>query len=104
MNETENEELYQKFEAEIEQLETNGFRIALMLTPTQAVALVATIQLAMRHPNFRGAASITAFKFVRWIRQDLEFQAPFTAEVIRRGGLKEYDQPVKRHKKGGNHA
>jgi hypothetical protein len=39
--------------------------------------------------------------------QEFEGRAPATAEVIRRGGLKEYDEPRARNrhqKKGGNHA
>src|SRR3990172_11891893 len=100
MSQLEYDELFQKYKAELEQLEAAGFQIQKTLTPSQAAALVGTIQLALRHPQFKGPASIIAFKFVRWIRNELEFRAPYTAEVIRRGGLREYNQPVKRHKKG----
>ena len=99
------EELFQTYKAELEQLEKAGFQIYISLKPTQAVALVGTIQLALRHPQFKGPASIMAFKFVRWIQQELAGPAPATAEMIRRGGLRQYDQPRKKHpKKGGNHA
>jgi hypothetical protein len=105
MSQSENDELFQNYKAELEQLEKAGFQIHISLKPVLAVSIISALQLALRHPNFKGPVSVIVFNFIRMLSDEFKGRAPFTAEVIRRGGLREYDQPVKRHpKKGGNHA
>jgi hypothetical protein len=97
-------EFIEQYTAELKQLEEVGFQIHISLKPVLAVSIISALQLALRHPNFKGPVSVIVFNFIRMLSDEFKGRAPFTAEVIRRGGLKEYDQAVKRHKKGGNHA
>jgi hypothetical protein len=97
-------EFIAQYTAELKQLEEVGFQIHISLKPVQAVSIIGALQLALRHPGFKGPVSVIVFNFIRMLSNEFKGRAPFTAEVIRRGGLREHDQPVKQHKKGTNHA
>lgn len=95
-------ELIEQYTAELKKLEEAGFQIHISLKPVVAVSIIGALHLALRHPGFKGPVSVIVFNFIRMLSDEFKGRAPYTAEVIRRGGLRE--QPRARHsKKGGNH-
>jgi glutamate-1-semialdehyde aminotransferase len=87
------EKLQQEFMREIKQLEQSHMTVRLSLTPTAAMALIATVQLACRHPEFKGDVRRIAERLVDRLQEEfLQYQAPNTIEVIQRGWMPDHDQ------------
>ncbi len=83
--------LLHAFREEFKTLATTKETVAVELSPLQMWVLLATIQLACRHPLFRGATRTV----VEGIAQDLQRRVASRgalAEVAERGWQRRYDQ------------
>lgn len=86
-------ELLREFTREITRLAQQEVIIRLSLTPDQAMALIASVQLASRHPFYVGPSRLIARRVVDRIQSAfLQYGVPHIIEVIRRGWSQEYDE------------
>ena len=86
-------ELLREFTREISQLVQRDAIIRLSLTPDQAMALIASVQLASRHPFYVGPSRLIARRIVDRMQSNfLQYGVPHVLEVIRRGWSQEYDE------------
>lgn len=69
-----------------------GIRFA--LTIETAVAIVAEIQLALRHPDNHGHSADIAFDFARTLQAQLEPAGPMVRAVLEAGWDAKQDQPA----------
>lgn len=86
-------ELLREFTREMTQLSQQGMVVRLSLTPEQAMALIASVQLASRHPFYMGPSRLVARRIVDWMQSDfLQYGVSHVIEVIRRGWSPEHDE------------
>jgi len=86
------DQLVREFTREITQLAQQGMVIRLSLTPDQAMALIASVQLASRHPFYVGPSRLIARRIVDRMQSEFsQYRAPHIIEVILRGWWQEYD-------------
>ena len=86
-------ELLRGFTREITQLAQQDVTIRLSLTPEQAMALIASVQLASRHPFYTGASRLVARRIVDRMQSAFgHYGVPHIIEIIRRGWLEKYDE------------
>lgn len=92
------EELLKEFTHEIKQLAQQNMTVTLRLRPDEAMALIAAIQLACRHPRFTGPSSQVVRRIVDWMQSEFpQYGVLHVLEVIRRGWEPQYDE------RGGEH-
>ena len=90
--ETTDEELLREFTREMTQLGQQGMIVRLSLTPEQAMALIASVQLASRHPFYTGPSRLIARRIVDRMQSEFfQYGVAHIIDVIRRGWLDEYD-------------
>ena len=86
-------ELLREFTREITQLAQQSVTISLRLTPEQAMALIASVQLASRHPFYTGPSRLVARRIVDQMQSAFgHYGVPHIMEIIRRGWLQGYDE------------
>ena len=84
--------LLKGFTREIQELISQGVTIDLQLTPNQAMALIAMVQLACRHHGYGGHSRAVAIDIVQDMNsQFTSHRVPSIVEVIRRGWQPQYD-------------
>ena len=82
------DELLKAYIREVKQLDQQGMTITLRLPPTDAMALIATIQLACRHPAFTGEIRPIVTRMVDHMQSEfLQYRVANIIEVIRRGWM-----------------
>jgi len=87
------DELLEQFMREIKQLDQQNMTVRLSLTPTEAMALIGVVQLACRHPEFKGTTRQAAEQIVDRMQSEfLQYRVPHIIEVINRGWMSEHDQ------------
>lgn len=97
-------ELLREFIREITQLVQRNVVIRLSLTPEQAMALIASVQLVSRHPFYTGPSRLIARRIVDRMQSDfLQYGVPHILEVIRRGWSPEYDESWEKDDDGIKH-
>ena len=79
-------ELMEQFLEEMKILESTGYTQPFRLKPSECWMLLATLQLALRHPAV-GPSTVGAFalSFARELEQRLCHNRPAMAEIARRG-------------------
>jgi hypothetical protein len=78
----------------MQQLHDSGAGMRLEVSPAHAFAVVAFVQLGLRHPDASANASAPlAREFTEYVRAKFEPHAPAIAEAIRRGNDPEHDTP-----------
>lgn len=86
-------ELFEGYAHELRHLEGKGMTVRLVLSPVQAMALVGALQLALRHPDVKSGVRLAVEMIVAWVQSEfLQYAASHVQEVIRRGGLEEFDE------------
>lgn len=93
MTELGSEQLLVRVTAEMRHLHDSGAGMRLEIEPAVAFAVVAMVQLALRHPESQGASAEMAGGFVELVRRKFEPHAPAIAEAIRRGNDQQHDEP-----------
>jgi hypothetical protein len=94
MKELTSEDLLRRLTAEMIELKTSGAGMRLEIAPETAFAVVACVQLALRHPHANlGPAADLVRDFIEYVRAKFEGHAPAIAEAIRRGNEPEHDPP-----------
>jgi hypothetical protein len=94
MKELTSEDLLRRLTAEMIELKTSGAGMRLEIAPETAFAVVACVQLALRHPHANlGPAADLVRDFIEYVRAKFEPHAPAIAEAIRRGNEPERDTP-----------
>jgi hypothetical protein len=74
-----------------ERLHRAGARILLELDVNHAIALVAMLQLATRHPGAHGPTARQAQEVIEWVIHSLEQAEPYLGTVLRMGNTTRYD-------------
>ena len=89
------EELMADSTAEITALTESGAGVRLEINVVEAYQLTAVLQLALRHPRFAEHDQVyeTTVKIAKFLEGKFA-PYPATAEVIRRGWHREYDEPI----------
>jgi DNA-directed RNA polymerase subunit RPC12/RpoP len=88
------EELLARVTAEMIELRDSGAGVRLEIEPAAAFAVVACVQLALRHPHANlGPSAALVHEFIELVRAKFEPHAPAIALAIERGDLPQYDTP-----------
>jgi hypothetical protein len=85
-------DLLEAFKKEFAAL-AKGPPIAVQLTPVQAWAIMSTIQLACRHPDYSGPTRRIAEEFARALQQVIA-TSPTLKDVAKKGWHAEFDEPI----------
>lgn len=88
-------ELKDRWKAEFDELVQERDRVILILSPLEAWAVLATIQLALRHPTNTGPTSEIARKVGRLIEEKVATR-PVMQIVAERGWNPAYDETTAR--------
>jgi len=92
MDKITDKELGREFTREMTKLGQQGVVIRLSLTPDQAMALIAAVQLANRHPFNVGPSRLLARRMVDRMQSEFgQYKVPHVIEVIQRGWNDQYD-------------
>lgn len=86
---------YKQFSSEVEafrQRRPGGIKVGLNIVT--AIAIVAQIQLASRHPDNTGPGAQIAFDFARTLQAQLEPAGPMVKAVLESGWDSQQDQPA----------
>jgi hypothetical protein len=87
------EELLRRLTAEMVRLHDSGAGMRLDIAPETAFAVVACVQLALRHPQANlGHSARLVEQFIEYVRAKFEPHAPAIAEAIRRGNDPVFDE------------
>src|SRR5947208_2973161 len=92
-------------EAELmrEMVEFAGHKFAVRIDGQQLVALIATIQLACRHPNFRGPTRVQVEQIAHSLQRLAKQQLPqfdLVHDVLNLGWNPDYDVPRRQQPPG----
>ena len=89
--------LFEDFTKEIDLLVKEEVLLHLSLTPVDAMALIGALQLALRHPGYKGAIRVHVINIIEHLRLNFAmFYMPAIAEVIRRGEDPNFDVSEKK--------
>lgn len=87
-------ELFHRTLKELEQLTDGGVVFSLHMNPSDALAVIGMLQLALRHPKSTGPSAEAAFEIVNILAHQVErLNTPHLSELIRRGFDREHDYP-----------
>jgi hypothetical protein len=102
VTELSSEELLRRLTAEMVRLHDSGAGMRLEIAPETALAVVAYVQLALRHPQANlGPSARLVEQFIEYVRAKFEPHAPAITEAIRRGNEPEYDTPREPYEPSG---
>ena len=84
-----------QFQAELSDLYTSGKIITIDLEPLQAFYLLASLQLALRHPGYTGPSADTVKDIAAELESELcTDERPAMKEVARRGWIPRHDARI----------